>query len=102
MILSVADTIRWAWLMNAEMDLEVRSCGLIEVLPGHGRGRKDRGEPRMKNIIAIVYDLSKIWKKNLQYNKYRELTIHQPSVLVEINVTVLNGISGGRSLTYAT
>ena len=91
--MSEADTIRWAWLMNAEMDLEVFSCGLIEVLPWHWPGRKDRGKTRMKNIITIVYDLSEIWKTHLQYKS---------SVLIEINVTVLNGMSGGRSLTCAT
>ena len=48
-----------------------------------------------ENVITVVYDLSKIWKTHLQCNKCRELTIHQPSVLVEINVTVLNGMSGG-------
>lgn len=79
-------------MMNAEMYLEVCSCGLIEVLSGHWPGRKDRGKSRMKNI-TIVYDLSEIWKTHLQYNKCREFTIHQPSVLVEISVTVLNCMS---------
>jgi hypothetical protein len=38
MMLSVADDVRRARLMNAEMGLEGNSCGLIEVLPWHIRG----------------------------------------------------------------